>query len=108
MINTHQSAWMLKRDGFPPIGVPVWALIENDVLDPADEWHDPWAAKLVLEQGATIKLWRMLEFDQQTQEEYLQQCYTVIAWRPLAPEEEVKRPSPSLQNLFEPSSEDRS
>lgn len=62
----------------PKLDKEVIALIEHATEIEEDL---PFIERLVLEEGKELLRWRLVEFDSESQEEYLQQGYTVIAWR---------------------------
>ena len=89
-----EIAWVhrLGADGFyPPVGQPVLALIEIDTVDPD---HYPMVRLITLhETGAPDGSigpryrWRLEDRDMDLpeddqEEEFLQQYWTVIMWRP--------------------------
>lgn len=67
----------------PQFGKPVIALIENDCD------NDAFVAKLIAVKGNGLSgvegepflIWKIIDFDPETQEETLQQSYTVVAWK---------------------------
>ena len=62
----------------PELNRNVVALVEyNSEL----EEDFPFIEEFVLENKNDFYRWRLVDFDSETQEEYLQQYLTVIAWR---------------------------
>ena len=82
MVMNSFIPWTLKSTAFPEPGKPVYILYEEDVVDP--EVH-PTVRRAVLEERSPFAgqslYWRLLDFDPETEEEILQQYFTVIAWR---------------------------
>lgn len=84
MLNPHiHNSWVLiDADGdFPSFDVPVYVLIENDVLygEPDDA---PFIRYATLISDSLQYQWKLLDYSPLEEEEILQQCYTVVAWRP--------------------------
>ena len=69
---------------YPPIGERIFALVEEDQVGyytSESEKYMPSVMELVYEGDAK---WRLVDFDPETQEEYLQiNTYSIVAWRPV-------------------------
>jgi hypothetical protein len=72
----------------PKHNVPVFILVESDVIDETDNFnveYMPFVRPAMLvkftDQPFTISRWKILDFDPEEEEEYLQQAFTVVAWR---------------------------
>jgi len=88
MLNLYHNDWVFikGRSNYPEFNKPVYILVEHDVLDEVNKDSNyPFVRKACLDQTQStdyiILIWKLSDFDPETEEEILQQCYTVIAWR---------------------------
>jgi hypothetical protein len=87
MLNIHPN-WIAINDRglFPENDVPVIILVEHDVVYHSDE-EFPFTRKAMLIDVSKDKpycgniAWKLLDYDPETEEEILRQCFTVVAWR---------------------------
>jgi hypothetical protein len=97
MLNPYLNDWVLRTSGlFPEENVPVIILVEHDVIYDADE-EFPFTrkaelikTKIVSTLDDTVLAWKLLDYDPETEDELLQQCFTVIAWRYFSPKKDSK------------------
>lgn len=86
MLNPYQNTWIFLQinSNVPEFNKPVCILIEPDVIfDTEEDYPIVRKATLIQEKTAnyTISLWKLLDYDPETEEEILQQNKTVVAWR---------------------------
>ena len=88
MFNPHLDQWRqwhVPSPETPDLDVPLFVLIEHDVIDEHDVLaNQPFVRHASLhryDREPRILYWKLLDFDSETEEEILQQCYSVIAWR---------------------------
>jgi hypothetical protein len=88
MLNPYLNDWIAISDRglFPEFNKPCIILIEHDVIhDPEEEF--PFVRKAILIEVSafpakgTMSAWQLMDYDPETEEEILQQCFTVVAWR---------------------------
>ncbi len=66
-------------DPAPEVGRAIWALIEEDTCDPT---QSPGILRLIAEENGEYYKYRLLDFDPERQEEYLNSNYiNIVAWR---------------------------
>ena len=87
MLNPNLDQWKFGKDEQPKPGTPVFILVEPDVILAVNE-DMPFvrmASRHVWGTEQNLKpsyfYWKLLDFDPETEEEILQQCFSVIAWR---------------------------
>lgn len=83
MFNQKIDSWKFSRGEYPEDGVPVFILIEHDVVHDVDR-EAPFVRKASLhtyDREPKIKYWKLEDFDPEEEEEILQQCFSVVAWR---------------------------
>lgn len=86
MLNRYKETWVFIQSSahFPEFNKSLCILIEPDVIyDTQEDYPIVRKATLIQEKTAnyTISLWKLLDYDPETEEEILQQNKTVIAWR---------------------------
>lgn len=85
LFNPHLDRWSTTKDCTPDLGVPLFVLIEYDVVAEQDVLaNQPFVRYASLhryDREPRILYWKLLDFDPETEEEILQQCFSVIAWR---------------------------
>jgi hypothetical protein len=87
MLNKDKDNWVFRNAPnfeFPEPGREVVMLVEHDVVYDKNENFPfiEFGEVLVTElpDGKRYS-WKLTKYDPETQEEILQQCYTVMAWR---------------------------
>lgn len=82
MLNKMKDTWKLIKtfEDLPKLGMEVFALIENDVIL-NEEDNFCFTAQLFLRKEGENLLWELHPDDQEDTEKYLQQCFSVVAWR---------------------------
>lgn len=90
MLNHQMFSWSQMGDlndhcVFPEVDKEVFALIEHDVVHDGNE-DEPFICRLFLRYNEkhpeNMKyVWELHPDDQSETEKYLQQCFTVVAWR---------------------------
>ncbi len=82
MLNQQIDTWTIIG-AMPEPDRPVWILVEHDVVHDVDV-EAPFVRKAVARfkaGGIPEWTWHLLDFDPDTEEEVLQQVFTVVAWR---------------------------
>jgi len=87
MLNPHLDSWHIWRSSSPEtpeFNVPLFILIEHDVIEDDVLVNQPFVRYASLhryDREPRILYWKLLDFDPENEEEILQQYFSVIAWR---------------------------
>ena len=85
MFNDKLMTWQFDPDVIPDLNRPLFILVENDVVSdpgfPEDPEDIPFTRSAMLVPGELTLRWKLLDFDPETEEEYLHGYFSVVAWR---------------------------
>lgn len=87
VLNPHLdqwNIWHISSPETPQLDVPLFILIEHDVIEEDILANQPFVRHASLhryDREPRILYWKLLDFDPENEEEILQQCFSVIAWR---------------------------
>lgn len=87
MLNPHLDQWHIwhvSSPATPELDVPLFILIEHDVIEEDILANQPFVRHASLhryDREPRILYWKLLDFDPENEEEILQQCFSVITWR---------------------------
>lgn len=81
----HWNNLFVEAD-LPKFDTPVFILVESDVIEDGIIEYYPFVRPAMLIKGSedptfSINRWKILDYDPEQEEEYLQQAFTVVAWR---------------------------